>query len=157
VVAKFSLQHIPFLSLLHFLPIHRLIFLSSRKPSLSPCGRDAHFLAIFLLFSAFISSHFFGLAIFAPETPPLSFNTIRNSMCYHIQPLPGATAGMPKKPSSAPATVVAGYLASKLGRPSRSRRSLLLSLVLLIAILFQAPGRRHVMSSPKTILWAVFD
>ena len=157
MVAKFSLQHIPSFPCSTFLPSLGALntsFLYTRfvcylENALSPASRYAHFLAIFLLISALISSPFLGLAIFAPEKFPPIFNTIRNNMRYDIQPLPGATAGTPRKPPSAPAKVVAGHLVSKLGRPSRSRRSLLLSLVLLIAVQCLVLGRRHAVSLPR--------
>jgi hypothetical protein len=71
-------------------------------------------------------------------------------MRYNHHPPPGKTAGIPKKPTNVPAKVVAGHLMSKIGRPSRSRRSLLLSLVLVLAILCLVLGRRHAVSRPRS-------
>ncbi|KAE9366029.1 hypothetical protein N431DRAFT_517049 [Stipitochalara longipes BDJ] len=64
-------------------------------------------------------------------------------MRYIHQLSPGATAGTPKKPKSAPAKLVVGHLMSKIGRPSRSRRTSILSLLLVVAIFCLLLGRQH--------------
>jgi hypothetical protein len=74
------------------------------------------------------------------------FNTCID-MRHDLLPPRGATGGTPKKPTNAPAKVVAGHLMNKLGRPSRSRSRLLLSLILATSIFGLLLGRRHSVGS----------
>jgi hypothetical protein len=83
------------------------------------------------------------------EIPP-SLQHTRDDMRCEPVPSPGAPGGSRKKSTGAPAKVVAGHIMSKIGRPNRSRRIVVLSLLLAIVMFVLLLGRQHAVSTPSS-------